>query len=544
MKKQFTPLALAACLACGFASPGAFAQNAPAAPVAPAAPTIDVTRYVLDGKLPLSDAQVQATLAPYIGPRKSLSDIEGAAQALETELRNKGYAFHRLYVPAQRPANGEIRLQVVEFTLGAVEVTGNESFSSDNIRRSLPTLKEGVSPEVKTLGADVSASNTNPAKQITVTFRESRQPNAVDAVVRVKDAPPSSFIASFTANQHVSGDAPQANVARVTGAYQHSNLFDRDHVMTLSYTTDPRHPSSVSLYGLYYQIPLYGTGMNAAVYYTESDINSGRVQQGAGFFDVSGSGRFSGVRLSKALPRSASLQPTVSVAFDERVFKNTTTFNGAIVQPDVGSRVLSAQFALRDEATWGLWNAFIEHAANVGGGSSNDDASHAANGGERHWRLWRYGGEVTVPVAKWQVTSRLKGQETGSALVSGEQFGLGGATSVRGFADRVVAGETGYQWSVEGLGPALYVAELRPVLFLEGGSVKAKATGARETIAAAGAGLRWTRPGYQIAADLAQAVNEVSTVSGSKGLRLTVGVQAKFEWPPARTRRGLGWGLG
>ncbi len=43
----------------------------------------------------------------------------------------------------------------------------------DNIRRSLGSLKEGDIPEVRTLGRDVTASNANPAKQVTVTFRES-----------------------------------------------------------------------------------------------------------------------------------------------------------------------------------------------------------------------------------------------------------------------------------------------------------------------------------------------------------------------------------
>jgi hemolysin activation/secretion protein len=394
-KTKLTSLALAALLTAAAAP--ALAQTP--APTAPPEPTLEVRRYVIDGTLPLSEAEVSAALAPFTGPGRTLGDIQRAAEAIEQRLRANGQSFHRMFVPAQRPTNGEVRLQVVTFKLGQVEVAGNRNFGTANIRASLPTLVEGQSPEVTQLGADISASNNNPAKQVSVTFRESRQPSTVDALVRVQDTSPIAFIASLTANQHVEGGTNTGNIVRLTGAFQHANLFNRDHVMTLSYTTDPRNISAMTLLGAYYQIPLYGTGMTASAYYTQSDINSGRVQQGAGFFDVSGSGRFYGLRLTKALGRSGSLQPTVSVALDERIFENSTTFNGAQIQPDVSSRVVSVQASLRDDTSWGTWNAAIEHAVNVGGGTNNSDVTHAANGGERNWRLWRYNAEVATPVS-------------------------------------------------------------------------------------------------------------------------------------------------
>lgn len=523
-KNQLTSLALAALLT-GAAVP-ALAQTP--APVAPPEPTLEIRRYVIDGTLPLSESEVSATLAPFTGPGRTIGDIQKAAEALEQRLRARGQAFHRMFVPAQRPTNGEIRLQVVSFKLGQVEVVGNQHFDTANVRASLPTLVEGQSPEVTQLGADISASNNNPAKQVSVTFRESRQPSTVDALVRVQDTPPTAFIASLTANQHVSGGTNPGNMVRLTGAFQHANLFNRDHVMTLSYTTDPRNMSDMSLLGAYYQVPLYGTGMTASAYYTQSDINSGRVQQGAGFFDVSGSGRFYGLRLTKALGRSGSLQPTISAAIDERIFENSTTFNGAPIQPDVSSRVVSVQASLRDETSWGTWSATLEHAVNVGGGSRNSDATHAANGGDRNWRLWRYNAELVAPVSGWQLVGRLRGQSSSNFLVAGEQFGLGGANSVRGFSDRVVAGEQGHQWSLEALGPALGGTGLRPAVFADGGRVLARATGLTESIASAGVGVRWYKSNLQVSLDLAKVIDDTSTATGSKPVRLNLAVITRF----------------
>ncbi len=491
-------------------------------------PTLDVTRYVIEGENPLSAEEAARLVAPFVGEKRKLTDIEAAAGALERAMHERGFSFHRMFVPVQKPAAGEIRLQVIGIKLGQVEVTGNEHFTADNIRRSLSNLIEGQVPEVRTLGRDISSSNNNPAKQISVTFKESSEAGKVDAVVRVKDSPTRVFFAGFSGNQALSGHQPEQNTYRATGGVQFANLFDRDHVATLSYTTDPRHTSDVSLFGAYYQVPFYGTGLNLSAYYTRSDISSGTVQQGAGVFEVSGSGSFSGVRLTRALPRINALQQTLAIALDERMFENKTTFNGAPIQPDVGSRVLSLQYLFRNEPNWGEIAGGVEYLTNLTGGANNTEANHFANGGTRDWAAWRFSLEASVESKGWAYSGRVKGQLADRALISGEQFGLGGTNSVRGFSDRVVAGERGYQWNLEAKGPALGGLQLRPVIFVEGGSVHALATDTTETIASAGLGLRLVHRNLQVAADLAQVINSESAQSGGNATRLHLGVSYRF----------------
>ena len=498
------------------------------APAVPAEPTLDVQRYVLDGEIPLTAEETRAILAPFLGEKRTLRHIEAAAAALERGMKERGFVFHRMFVPAQKPVGGDVRLQVIQFKLGLVEVTGNEHFSSENIRRSLTSLKEGELPEVHVLGRDVSASNLNPAKHVTVTFKESRQPNTVDAVVKVNDAPVMNYFATLTGNQAVAGDGPVQNTYRATFGFQHSNLFDRDHVMTLSYTTDPGNPSRVSLLGAFYQVPLYGTGMSLSGSFTSSDVSSGTVQQGAGVFDISGSGRFMGIRLTRALNRINTLQQSVAVAFDDRFFENRTTFNGAPVQPDVGSRVLSLHYQFRDELAWGNAAGNLDYAVNLGGGSSNTDANHTANGGNKNWDAWRFSLEAAIQAAGWQYTGRLKGQFANKSLISGEQFGLGGSNSVRGFADRVVAGDYGHQWNLEAMAPGFGELQIRPVFFVEGGQVHARSTGTSETVMSAGAGLRLSNQKLQASLDLAQVIDRNSTAPGGRPVRMHFSLSYRF----------------
>jgi hemolysin activation/secretion protein len=516
---------LAVVMALGSPLPAALAQTT--APAELTGPKLDVQRYLIDGGVPLSDQETQALLAPFVGPGKTMGDIEGAARTLERNLRDRGYAFHRVFVPEQKPVDGVVKLGIVQIRVGKVNVTGNTFFFSENIRRSLGSLKEGEIPEVRTLGRDVTASNANPAKQVTVTFKESSEANQVDAEIKVKDSDPVNYFASLSLNEKVTGSGPSARTRRVSGGFQHSNLFDRDHVMTVSYTTDPGYPNNVSLIGAYYQVPIYGTGMNLSAAFVSSDVSSGQVRQGANVFDVSGSGQFFGVRMSKALSRVDAMQQTVAVGLDDRYFKNSTTFNGAQIQPNVGSRVLSLQYTLRNEPSWGVLAGSVDYAFNVGGGAANSVASHAANGGARNWDAIRYSLEAATLVGNWQMSGRLKGQLSNDSLIAGEQFGLGGSTSVRGFSDRVVAGERGYQWNVEAMGPGIGELKIRPIVFVDGGRVWSRG-GADESLMSLGVGMRMSYDKLQLGVDLAKAMDGPRAAPSGNPIRLHVAASYRF----------------
>src|SRR5437899_585049 len=109
---------------------------------------IEVKQFKVEGDNPLSSGETEALLQPYLGRHSSLDSLEAAPVALEAALRKKGYVFHRVVIPAQKPENGEVRLKVVKFALNALTVSGNQHFSSENILRSLPDLKTGESPDV------------------------------------------------------------------------------------------------------------------------------------------------------------------------------------------------------------------------------------------------------------------------------------------------------------------------------------------------------------------------------------------------------------
>ncbi|MFO1191212.1 MAG: ShlB/FhaC/HecB family hemolysin secretion/activation protein [Rhodoferax sp.] len=518
---------LTALLAAGLPLGAAFAQGtpAPAAPAAVAEPTLDIRGFKIDGDNPLSEAQTGAVLAPFTGDKRGLSQIEAAATALERAIRAEGFVFHRVFVPVQKPVDGQISLQILRFTLDQVTMSGNEKFSTENIRRSLPALVEGKAPDIYEIGRDLTAANANPAKQVQVTFRESAKPDAVDAVLRVKDTDPLAYFVNYTTNYSVRPRAPNDNVHRLTAGLQHANLFDRDHVGALTYTTDPNRIRSVTLFGAYYQMPIYGTGINLSAYLNSSDVNSGQV---AGGIDVSGQGQFMGVRATLALERRGKLQQTVGLALDRRYFENNSTFNGARILPNVGSMPLSVRYTARQEETWGTVGGSIDLVTNLGFGRGNSGQSYAANGGTRTWNALRYAVDGNYRINEWTLTGRWRGQFSGNALIAGEQFGLGGVGSVRGFADRVVAGDRGYSVNLEAQGPEMFFPQFRPLFFLDTGRVHSRTASVTEDLLSVGVGLRWSSPHVDVSADLGKVLSAQIGELRNNPVRLHVALTYRF----------------
>ena len=71
----------------------------------------------------------------------ALGVIRVANANMERAIRAEGFVFHRVFVPVQKPVDGQISLQILRFTLDQVTMSGNEKFSTENIRRSLPAAK-------------------------------------------------------------------------------------------------------------------------------------------------------------------------------------------------------------------------------------------------------------------------------------------------------------------------------------------------------------------------------------------------------------------
>lgn len=470
-----------------------------------------VTAYTVDGDNPLSAADTQSLLAPYTGEAMTIDRLQAAASALETALKDRGFGFLRVIIPPQ-DARGTITLRVLAFKLNTINISGNQAFSSDNIRRSLPALASGTTPNLREIARAQALANDHPSKQVAVTLQQGRVPDTVDAAVKVEDANPLQFFASLD-----NTGTKQSGHTRLGVGVSHSNLFDRDHSVTATYTTSPDgHRDDLQQYGLYYRAPFYGLGGALSAYYSKSDTNSGTV---ANFFNVSGRGEFAGIRWTHRLLPLGSYSHAAEIGVEDRFFGNDVRFNNTPIGTDVRSRPLLLRYSGRlDGAAYGIAGS-LELARNLSGGGGNTDATYTANraGADTGWQAWRYALQGSHALGAWTLNAKLRGQVSADALIPGEQFGLGGASGVRGFEEREGTGDQGMLGSLELMSPQ--IAEgLRVLVFSDAGQVRNHRAGAgvnaREGASSAGAGLRYQwRRNLSVSLDWAQVMNGAGTTN-------------------------------
>ena len=193
------------------------------------------------------------------------------------------------------------------------------------------------------------------------------------------------------------------------------------------------------------------------------------------------------------------------MGLDDRHFDNDLVFGRAggaavdLAPPPVRSRPVSLHYGVEYAGDdWGA-DLRVQYARNLKHGGDNDDAAHGLNraGAKASWDVWRAGATLTRALpAGWTARGLVEGQIAGEPLISGEQFGLGGASSVRGFSEREISGDEGVRASVELWSPSVRRTGLRFLLFADVGRVSREGervlgTPDDDSIASIGAGLRW-----------------------------------------------------
>ena len=482
-KKTLSILLALSCLA------GSTYAQTSAAPAADEEASFAVTGFVVEGDSPLPADLTQSTLAPFVGEHHGIERLQQAALALEGVLRDRGFGFYRVVLPPQ-DIGGVIKLQMFRFSLGTVAIKGNQVFSNDNILRSLPQLSPGGSPNSYELARDLSMANENPSKRANVTFKQGEVADTIDATVDVVD---SKTLTGFVSVNNTGGGGSGPN--RVTAGISHTNLFDLDHQGTVTYTTSPSDPGRVQQYGGYYRAPIYAWGGMVSAYYTYSSVDSGIV---ANSINVTGRGQFAGVQYTHYFAPQGDYRSFLTVGIDDKSFNNDkiTTLAGSALFPSYRTRPVTLSYTGRFEKKWGLWGYNVDYVHNLDLGGGNDAASYDANraGATPGWGALRYGADLAMPLpANWLLNGRLRGQLSGDPLVPGEQFGLGGAQSVRGLTERVLSGDSGLQGNIELWTPAL-AENIRGLFFYDFGHIirHNDAVLSSATVSSLGAGVRWS----------------------------------------------------
>jgi hemolysin activation/secretion protein len=511
-------------------APPATPSAADSAAASPPAATVDVRGFSVRGNTLLPQDRIDAALQPFRGPQ-SLPQLRAAARAVQALYSQAGYGAVVVTLPPQAPADGVVQLQVTEGRLRRVTVEGQRQFSEATVRAGLPALRTGETPRIDRLDAQAQLMNENPARQVRVLLQPGEQPGEVDARVSVVEQP----VQRFTVQLDNTGTERTGRL-RLSLGWQHANVAGRDQVASLLLQTAPEHPSRVKVASAGWHAPLYDSLMALDAYAAYSDVDGGNTPTAVGNLQFAGRGRAFGLRLGRLLPRLGEVDQRLSLGLDYRAYLNQCAISGL---PDgacgsagesVSVQPLSVEYALRSDGVGRPWSVAVsaQHNLQLGGGLASDAHFAAVRPGAKpRYTTLRANGAAALPVAEgWTLQGRAAAQFTDDALVPGEQFGIGGAASVRGYEERELAGDRGAAASLELLGPDVAALAgwtralpmlLQPFAFADVGWIENRLATpclperTRCTLAGSGLGLRLQRSDLLAKLAVAQALKAGAT---------------------------------
>lgn len=212
-----------------------------------------IQEYRIEGAHQLPRLEIEEAVYPYLGPGRTVQDVEKARAALENAYQTKGYQTVAVQVPPQQVASGVVVLQVVEGKVGRLRIHGSRYFSLEQIRRAAPSLAEGKVPNFNEVTHDIVALNQNPDRRVTPTVRAGTEPGTVDVDLMVKDALP--LHGNIELNNRYS---PNTTPLRINGSISYNNLWQLGHAIGFSFQLAPENIQNAEVFSAYYLLRFPG----------------------------------------------------------------------------------------------------------------------------------------------------------------------------------------------------------------------------------------------------------------------------------------------
>ncbi|QYX49084.1 ShlB/FhaC/HecB family hemolysin secretion/activation protein [Pseudomonas tussilaginis] len=413
-------------------------------PMAPSSARFKVTKVLLDGANHYPQGTFAALLKRLEGREVNLNDVNAVADEITRRYREDGFLLVRTFVPAQKLNNGQLHLQVVEGKVNQVKVNGPSNKAvegyAENIRQEAPltgkTLERNLLLMNDLSGLDsravLSPSSVGPGTDLDVSNELRRWEGFFGF-----DNRDSRYFGPWQVYGGVGVNDP-------LGVGDHLSLRLGRSV----------EGDKMAFYEGQYELPLGSQGTVLSVLGQHNDGNADTFD----FLNANSSGDTVAVRIAHPWIRSRAETFKTSAAF--------TWFNGKaeyLDDPDHAPSSDDRIRALRLGASWdftdqhggrNLLKAELSRGLEVLGASRESRANPSREGGETDFTKLQYDAQRIQDMSKilegLNLYLALTGQTAfGNALLTPEQFGVGGSQFGRGYDPSEIAADNGVAAKVE-----------------------------------------------------------------------------------------------
>jgi hemolysin activation/secretion protein len=471
-----------------------------------------VWEYRVLGSKVLDQRSVERAVYPYLGPHRTIADVQAARAALEAAYRAAGYNTVYVDVPEQTVDQGIVRLSVTEGRLDRVRVTGARYFSNHQILAALPALKSGEVPHFPDVQQELTDLNRRTRdRAVTPVLRAGRYPGTVDVELRVKDDLP--LHGGFEVNNRYTADTTKL---RSNLSLSYDNLWQHAHTASLQYQVAPQAPDEAKVIAGTYVARLQRVNKILAFYGVDSKSDVATV----GTLSVIGKGKLFGVRGILPFDAIGHYSHNLTLGLDAKHFDEDIRLTE---QDQVSTPIKYVNWSAIYSFGWALPKSTSQFTIGADWGLrgfGNDDYEFEQKrfkARANYVYLLGTAEHSRQVLGQARFLTRLNWQYTNMPLINNEQFSAGGVASVRGYLEAEELSDYGASLSLELQTPSLVKAarvdDLRVFGFVDvgsGGIVDAlPSQPARFRLSSAGTGLRFSGlGGMQVELDWARPMRD------------------------------------
>ncbi|WP_313958328.1 ShlB/FhaC/HecB family hemolysin secretion/activation protein [Pseudomonas citri] len=417
-----------------------------ARPTQPTAPAdtrcFPIKTIELKGADALSEGERQRLLAPFINRCLGVPQLNELLKVITDHYIEKGLVTSRAYLPQQDLSSGHLQVLVVEGRLEGLKGAEGSGLSERELAMSFPG-KPGELLNLRDIEQMVDQLNRLPSNQAQMELAPGQ--NIGGSQVLVKNTPQKPWRVGLS--RHNDGQ-------KSTGEQQWGSSLDWDSPLGLADQLALRgghdaisdHQKTSRNAMLYYNLP-FGW-WNVSYTYSQSEYRA--LGQANGFnFKQSGDSQNHQVRVERVIHRDAVSKTSLNTGL---AYLRTNNFIEGSKLSGSSNRISEAQFGINHGRRVG--NAFVnlDLGAQNGIGALDAQGDHDPRPGVPDARYRKYTATLSYlqPFQLWgesfSFSSLMTGQRSEDVLFSPQRMSLGGLSSVRGYKDQTLAGDSGGYW--------------------------------------------------------------------------------------------------
>lgn len=421
-------------------------QAEPAAPVAPAdTRCFTINRIELKGADSLSAAERDKLIQPYIGQCLGVPQLNELLKVITDHYIEKGLVTTRAYLPQQDLSKGDLQVLVIEGKLEKLRGAADSGLSARELAMTFPG-QEGTMVNLREIEQMVDQLNRLPSNQAQMELTPGEAVGGSDVVV--KNTPQKPWRANL---------ARTNEGQRSTGEQQWNAGLEWDNPLGLADqfslrgghdAISDRQKASRNA-SLSYSMP-WGWWTFSYLYST-SEYRS--VAQASNIdFKQDGDSQNHQFRAERVVHRDALSKTSLNAGL---AYLRTNNYVEDSKLALSSNRITEAQFGINHGRRIGSAFLNIDLGMQHGIGALDAQGSHDPGPGEADARYRKYTGTLSYlqPFQLWgeklTFTSLATGQRSEDVLFSPQRQSLGGSSSVRGYKDQFLSGDSGGYWRNE-----------------------------------------------------------------------------------------------